>query len=198
MTTKYVDLVSGELVQKSTVSTSAGAGDADKIVSLNGSGILPSSIVNSVTASAGSGDSGKVVALDSSGRIDNTMMPTGVGADTASITASENISAGAFVNVFNNSGTPNVRNADASVGRRAHGFSIAGASTSASCTVYFTGRNTAVSSKTPGATQYLSGATPGASTETAPSTSTWISQQLGEAVTATEIEFVQGRPVTLA
>lgn len=198
MTTKYVDLVSGELVQKTTVSTSAGAGDADKIVSLNASGVLPASIVNSTVSSAGAGDSGKVVALDSSGRIDSTAMPVGVGADTAAITASENIPAGAYVNVFNNSGTPNVRNADASLGRKAHGFSIAGASSSASCTVYLTGRNTAVSSRTPGAIQFLSGSTPGLGTETAPTTSGWISQQLGEAITSTSVEFDMGRPVTLA
>lgn len=195
---KYLSNNAGAITEVVSIQSSAGAGDANKIVSLNASGVLAANIVNSVATSAGAGDAAKVVALDGSGKIDSTMMPVGVGADTASITASETIAAGAFVSVFNNSGTPNVRNADASNGRRCHGFSLLGGASSASVVVYFEGRNTAVSGKTCGATQYLSGATPGASTETAPSTSGHTVQQLGTAITTTTIDFEALQPITLA
>lgn len=193
---KYLKQVSGELLEEVTVETSAGAGDASKIPNLNSSGVLDLTITNGKNSSAGSGDAGKLVALDSSGKIDTTMMPVGVGADTASITASEALSAGDYVNVYNNSGTPNCRKADASNGREAHGFVLSSVSSSASATVYFAGRNTGVTSRTPGAHQYLS--TSGAGSETADTTSGHISQKIGEAVTSTSVEFRPRQPITLA
>lgn len=47
-----------------------------------------------IQSSAGAGDAGKIPALDAAGRLDNSMMPAGIGADTAAITASENLAAG--------------------------------------------------------------------------------------------------------
>ena len=44
-----------------------------------------------VQASAGAGNAGDIVSLDDSGRIDNSMMPVGIGADTAAIPASETL-----------------------------------------------------------------------------------------------------------
>lgn len=221
---KFLTNNGADLDEVSTVGTSAGAGDAgkvphldsngilvdsilnasatssaNKIVKMNGSGVIAPAILNGTQTSAGAGDAAKVVQLDSSGRIDNTMMPVGIGADTKSLTASETIAAGAWVNVWNDSGTAKVRNADASNGRRAHAFSILGAASAASCVIYFEGANTAVSGKTPGATQFLSGTTPGASTETAPSTSGHKIQTLGVATGATEINAeIASRCITVA
>ena len=66
----YLDAVAGVVTQIAANTTSAGAGDSDKLVALNGSG-----------------------------QVDITMMPTGIGPDTATLVAKEAVAAGAFVNV---------------------------------------------------------------------------------------------------
>jgi hypothetical protein len=154
---------------------------------------LDLTITNGKVTSAGAGDSGKLVALDSTGRIDTTAMPVGIGADTATVTATEALAAGDYVNIHSGG----VRKADASNGRRAHGFVLAGVSNGASATVYFEGTNTQVTGRTLGATQYLS-TTPGAGTETAPSTAGQIVQELGVATTSTAVNFEARAPITLA
>ena len=197
---KYLKNSSGVITEDTSVQTSAGAGDAGKIPALNASGVLDSTIVNSVTSSAGSGDSGKLPALDASGKLDSTFMPTGVGADTVNITASEALADGDFVNIWNNAGTANVRKADASAataGKCANGFVLASVSSSGTATVYLKGQNTHVSGQTVGRV-FLSGSTAGAATSTAPSTSGYTVQQIGTAVSATAIEFVPSQPVVLA
>ena len=216
---------SGQITEVASVKTSAGGGDADKLVALNASGvldstiinskttsagagdsgvipalnaigILDSTIVNSKTSSAGAGDSGKLVALDGAGRIDSTMMPVGIGADTATITASEALSAGDFVNVHNSSGA-RVRKADASTsGKEAHGFVLSAVSSSASATVYFEGTNTAITGATPGVA-YLA-TTAGGFAAAAPSGSGNAVQRIGIAVGTTAINFEPHPPVILA
>lgn len=221
-TQTYLKQSGGNLTEGRTVETSAGAGDANKIpntnasgvlddsiinasatssankiVKMNGSGIIAPAVLNGTATSSGSGDAAKVVQLDSNGRIDSTMMPVGIGADTATIQASENLAAGDFVNVHNSGGS-RVRKADASNGREAMGFVLSAVTSGQNATVYFEGQNTQVSSKTPGAIQYLSGSSPGASTETAPTTATHILQRVGYAASATAIVFEAETPITLA
>jgi len=146
--------------------------------------------VEAQQSSAGAGDAGKIVALDSTGRIDSSMMPVGVGADTASIIASENLAAGDFVNVWDNSGTQNVRKADASAaGKEADGFVLSTVTSGNSALVYFEGSNTQLSSLTKGARYYLSAATPGAPTTTPVTGSGNVLQYLGRAISATAIAF---------
>lgn len=186
----------GNITEVNTVQASAGAADADKVPSLDANGRLAASLVNSVQSSAGAGDAAKVVALDSSGKLSSTMMPAGMGADSLDIVTTEVIAAGAFCNIWNSTGTK-VRNADASNGREAHCFTITGGGSGATITCYFETTNTAVTSKTPGATQFLA-ATPGAATETAPSTAGQIVQRLGVATSATTINFEPQPPITLA
>lgn len=219
---KFIKLLSGVLTEESTVGTSAGAGDSGKVPHLNASGVLDSTIINSKTTSAGAGDSGKIPALnasgilddsilnasvtssankivkmDGTGRIDIGVLPVGVGADTATITTSEALAAGDFVNVHNSSG-PKVRKADATAaGKQAHGFVLASFGSGASATVYFEGSNTSVTGKTPGATQFLA-TTAGASTETAPAAAGNINQEIGVATSATSINFSAQRPITIA
>jgi hypothetical protein len=176
--------------------TSAGAGDTGKLAALNASGVLDSTIVNSKTTSAGAGDTGKLVALDAAGRIDSTMMPVGIGADTATITTSEALSAGDLVNIFNSSGAK-VRKADATIaGKEAHGFVLAGFGSATSATVYFEGTNTGVTGLTPGA-QFLS-TTAGTATATAPSGAGNVVQRVGFATSATTLNFQSQPPITLA
>lgn len=194
---KYISNSSGTLTEVASVNSSAGAGDANKIVSLNGSGVLDSTIVNSKTTSAGAGDSGKIPALDGSGKLDTSFMPTGIGADTAAIATSETLAAGDFVNIWNNSGTANVRKADATTsGKEAHGFVLAAFTHPTTATVYFEGSNTAVSGKTPGV-QFLS-TTAGSCTTTAPSGSGNVVQRLGIATSATNINVEFQAPIVLA
>lgn len=195
-TKKFIKNNAGTLTEEAALTTSAGAGDADKIPALNASGVLDPSILNAVASSAGAGDAGKVARLDGAGRLDATMMPVGIGADTASIQASENLAAGDFVNVHN-SGGARVRKADATTaGKEAHGFVLGAVSSGANATVYFEGSNTGVSGQTPG-TVFLA-TTAGGATGTAPSTSGNVVQKLGVAISANAINFERGEPIVLA
>jgi hypothetical protein len=161
----------------------------------NNAGTITEKVSNQ--ASAGAGDAGKIVALDSTGRIDNTMMPVGIGADTQVITASEALAAGDLVNVWNSTGAK-VRKADASVaGKEAHGFVLAAVTSGNPATVYFEGTDTQVTGLTPGV-QYLSAATPGLATVTAPSGTGQVVQRVGFATAATALNFQSMPPVVLA
>lgn len=193
---KFLTNNAGSITEVASNNTSAGAGDANKIVSLNASGVLDSTIVNSKTTSAGAGDSGKIVALDAAGRIDSTMMPVGVGADTASITTSEALAAGDFVNIHNSSGAK-VRKADATTsGKEAHGFVLSAYGSAVAATVYFEGTNTGVTGATAGPV-FLS-TTAGLSTSTAPSGSGNVVQKLGVAISTTAINFEPQQHIVLA
>jgi len=149
-----------------------------------------------VQASAGAGNAGDLVSLDDSGRIDNSMMPVGIGADTSTISASETLAAGDWVNVWNNSGAK-VRKADATTaGKEAHGFVLAAVTSGNPATVYFEGTNTQVSGQTPGPVFLQT--TAGVGGPTVPSASGNVVQQIGVAVSATAVNFERGAPVTLA
>lgn len=150
-----------------------------------------------IQSSAGAGDAGKIPALDAAGRLDNSMMPVGIGADTASITASEALNAGDYVNVWDSTGDFRARKADATTaGKEAHGFVLAGVSQNDSATVYFEGSNTQVSGMTAGRV-YLS-TTPGIGSATAPSGSGNVVQMVGTAVAATTVNFEPQPPIVLA
>lgn len=220
-TKKVIKQVAGVLTEEAALLTSAGAGDADrvpalnaagilddsiinasatvaanKIAKLNGSGILAPAIVNGTVTSAGAGDSAKVVQLDASGKLDSTVMPVGIGADTASITTSEAVASGDWINIWNSTGAK-ARKADATVaGKHAMGFVLVGAASGAAATVYFEGTNTAVTGQTPGdvflqTTAGLGGATP-------PAAAGNVVQPIGFATGATSVNFQAGRPITLA
>lgn len=149
-----------------------------------------------VQASAGAGNAGDLVSLDDSGRIDNSMMPVGIGADTSTISASETLAAGDWVNVWNNSGAK-VRKADATTaGKEAHGFVLAAVTSGNPATVYFEGTNTQVTGQTPGPV-YLQ-TTAGTGGTTIPSASGNVVQQIGVAVSATAVNFERNMPVVLA
>lgn len=194
---KYFTNNGGVLTEVTAPTTSAGAGDSGKIVALNASGVLDATIVNSKTSSAGAGDSGKLPALDGAGKLDNSFMPTGIGADTASITASEALSAGDLVHIWNNASVANVRKADATTsGKEAMGFVLTSVSSGASATVYFEGSNTGKTGMTPGK-QYLS-TTAGGCTTTAPSGSGNIVQVVGFATSATVINIQANTPYALS
>lgn len=147
--------------------------------------------------SAGAGNAGDIPALDSNGRLDQSVMPTGIGADTATVASSENLAAGDLVNIWNDAGTAKVRKADASnVGYEAHGFVLAAVTSPANAVVYFEGTNNQVTGLTPGP-QYLS-ITAGNSSASAPTATGEVVQRVGFATSATSMNFQSGVPVVLA
>lgn len=149
-------------------------------------------------STGGAGDADKIPQLDANGRLTLNMMPSGLGSDTASLVASEDLAAGDFVNVWNDVGTPKIRKADASVaGKEAHGFVLAAVLTAASGTVYFEGVNDQVTGMV-GGVVFLSAAAAGLAVATAPSASGNVVQRLGVAITATSINFEASAPIVLA
>ena len=201
-TKKFIKNNSGTLTEEAALTASAGAADANAIPALNASGFLDDTILNAsaakgankvvkmtvagiidpdvlngANASAGAADAGKMVQLDGSGRLDPTMLPVGVGADTGLITTSEALVAGDLVNIWNSTGAK-VRKADANAaGKEAHGFVLTAFASGAQATVYFEGTNTAVTGLTPGP-QFL-GTTAGKSAAAAATGAGKVVQRVG-------------------
>ncbi|AND75563.1 hypothetical protein [Nostoc phage N1] len=153
-------------------------------------------LFTAIAASSGAGDASKIIMTDASGKIDSTLMPSGLGAATKSVVASEALVAGDFVNIYNNAGTLNVRKADNSNGRPANGFVLSAFASSASATVYLQGENTGRTGLTPG-TVYFLGTAGGAATS-APTASGTIIQQLGYSTGATSINFEYNDAISIA
>lgn len=190
---KIVTRVAGRLRELLPVVTSAGAGDVDKIPALGAAGTLHPSILNAAQTG-----NDKVVMTNSSGQLDPSVMPTGIGADTVTLVASETLAAGDLINVWNDAGTAKARKADATAeGKEAMGFILAGVASGANASVYLEGRITGLTSKTPGARQYLS-TTPGALTETPPSAAGNVVQYVGQAMGATSVNFEPEDAITVA
>ena len=107
------------------------------------------------------------------------------------ILASANIAANAFVNIYDNAGTPNVRPAKAdSTTTPCNGFVVGSAAINTNALVYFTGIVPATVATTGPA--YLSDATAGIYTLTPPSTVGHIAQSLGEAIAGVGVAFNPG------
>jgi hypothetical protein len=153
--------------------------------------------VFATVTSAGAADDGKIVALGTDGRIDSSVMPVGIGAEVKTIQASENLSAGNLVNIWNSAGQFRVRKADATTsGKEANGFVLSAVTSGQNATVYLEGTLTGLGGMLPGR-MYLS-TTPGEATATPPSGSGNVVQYVGEAVSTTEISFESGDGVILA
>lgn len=144
--------------------------------------------IQPVTTSAGGTDSGKMVQLDGSGRLDASFMPVGISAEVSVVPTSESLTAGNFVNIYNNASVATARKADATTsGKPAQGFVLASVTSPASATIYgISTKNTSLSGLTPGTDQWLS-TTPGGSTATAPAASGNLVQELGTAESATSM-----------
>ena len=145
------------------------------------------------SVSTGAGSAGQLLALNGSGQIDVSVLPTGIGPDVQIVTASEALSAGAFVNIYSGG----VRNADGTqTGKDANGFVLAAVAANAQATVYLSGSiNTAVSGMTPGPV-YLSDTAVGQASATYATTAGHVYQRLGTAVSATAIQFSPGPAIT--
>lgn len=113
--------------------------------------------IAALVSSGGSADAGKIVATGPNGRLDESLMPEGLGANITPAIASEAIGAGKFVNFHNSSGVLNIRLADNSNNRPAHGFVKEAVASAAEGQVYpLDTTNSNLSSLTP-ATKYFLG-----------------------------------------
>lgn len=150
-----------------------------------------------IQTSAGAGDSDKIPRTDSTGKIDQSFMPVGIGPDIKSLVASEDLDGGDLVNVWDDAGTEKARKADASAaaaGKRAHGFVLSAATLGNPAVVYFEGVNDQLTGLTRGAQYFLSD-TAGQATTTVQTTSGYTHQDVGVAISATEISFEPTKPV---
>jgi hypothetical protein len=160
---------------------------APKYLTLVG-GII-SRVVAVVVATADS-----IVATGADGKIDISFLPAGVGVDTKTVTTSEALAAGDFVNFHISSGIK-ARKADgSSAGKDADGFVLAAVGSAGSALVYLRGINNQVTGLTPGEDYFLSVTTPGGSQDAAPTANGQVSQRLGKALSATELMFQDGAP----
>lgn len=140
-----------------------------------------------------------IVSTNAAGVIDTSFLPPGVGVEVITLTASEALAAGALVNVYNNSGTPNCRNANATAsGKEAHGYVIASVSSSGTATVYLTGRIPALAASVANAGDIYLSTTAGQATLTPPSTAGNVVQQVGFAYSTTQAQFNPGQVFVLA
>lgn len=140
-----------------------------------------------------------IVATGSDGKLDITLMPTGVAAETTVCTTSENIAAGSFVNLYLNGGVLTARKADATAtGKEAHGFVLATTTSGTNATVYFeSNTNSQMTGLTIGADYWLD-TTAGGVTVTAPTATGNVNQYIGRALSTTSLIFINGDPVEMA
>lgn len=146
-------------------------------------------LVSAIVASGGAADANKIVATNSAGVIDPSMMPPGVEITTVSVVSTDALPARSLINIYNNAGTRNARLADASNGRQAHGFVLAAVAANVAATVYESGTITGFAGLIPGDPAFLSAATAGTPTPTAPTAIGHGIQQIGYNQSATEIFF---------
>ncbi|QTN29594.1 hypothetical protein HZ993_07190 [Rhodoferax sp. AJA081-3] len=115
----------------------------------------------------------------------------------ALIQASQDIFAGALVNIFDDGGFFRVRLADATAsGYEAMGYVLEAALAGTPAVVYFKGSNTAVADMNAGA-QYLT-TEPGVAGLLAPKGSGRVLQRVGFASSSTRLHFQAGTPTTRA
>ena len=144
--------------------------------------------VTALVTSAGAQDAGKIMATNAQGKMDDTLLPAGVGPEVQTAVATEALAANDVVNIYDDTGTLSCRKADASDGtKKAHGFVKASVEMGANATIYTDGFLPGVG-LTKGSLYFLS-ETSGLITSTPPTTAGAIVQAIGAAVSATAIKF---------
>jgi hypothetical protein len=140
-----------------------------------------------IDSSAGVADAGKIIVTDASGQIDATFLPA---SGVISYEASENLDAGDYVNLFDDSGTVRMRKADNSNERSADGYVLSAVTALSTGTFneLHIGQNTSLSGLTLG-TRYFLG-TAGDITATPPTGTGETVQCLGVAVSTTTLQQI--------
>lgn len=163
------------------------SGSGKKVMVLD-SGGLPAEYA-AMESSADTPVQGDLVALGVGAVIDSSLLP-GVGPDSTTAQATEAISAGDLVQVYDVSGTKSVRKADSSAasrGKECNGFAPAAISNGATGTIYLSGVMTGLTGLTPEAKYFLG--TAGAKSTTPDATSGHITQEIGWADGTTKLVF---------
>lgn len=157
-----------------------------KFIKLDANGRQVEEVIESLAQTTGAPDAGVLIRTGSDGKLDPSLMPPGTGADVLTMTASEDLSGGDFVNIHSGG----VRKADASAaGKEADGFVLDAVLSGQPASVYFEGRNTALTGLTVGERYYLSAVTPGAATAVIPTAAGSVVQYLGRASETTSLAF---------
>ena len=152
-----------------------------------------------IASSAGAGDDGKLVALDGTGKISSTMMPTGIGAEQVTITAAGTLSQYNLINIYLDEATVKGRKADGGTNKYpAHAWAIAAITDTETGIVQTNGIITG-SGLTPGAEYFLDD-TAGAYCLVAgiPSGTGKLFQKIGYAISETELVFEPEQDIELA
>jgi hypothetical protein len=169
---------------------------ADKYLKVGSTGNLEE--VEATVQSAGAENAGEIPALDATGKLDDTVMPEGVGAEVVVYPTSEELSANNVVNIFDDTGTIKCRKANATdTTKQADGYVKTSYTEGANATIYTDGYLPGTG-LTVGSKYFLSADTPGAVTTTPPSGTGNIMQQIGKAVSPTAIKFEPLTPIVRA
>lgn len=152
---------------------------------------------SAIVTSSGASNDGDLVALDASGKLDDTVMPEGIGANIIVLPASEALSANNVVNIYDDTGTTKTRKANATDGTKpAHGYVKASVESGSNATVYLDGALPGTG-LTVGSSYFLS-ATGGLVITTPPSSTGNVWQKIGNAVDDDKIEFEPEDPIVRA
>ncbi len=144
-------------------------------------------LVAAITASTGVADADKIIATDANGLIDPSFLPPNLGGCTEVAVAQTALTAGDFVELFDDGGTLTARLADDSLAQPASGFVLDTVTLGSNVTVYLDGENTALTGLTAGETYWLDAA---GAIALAPSiTDNFVVQRMGEALNATTLCF---------
>jgi hypothetical protein len=153
--------------------------------------------VVATAVSSGVIDGDKLVALDETGKLDSSVLPDGIGTEFIEILSSENLVAGNLVNIWNNAGQFKVRKADAAVvGKEASGFVLANVSTGQPAQVQLEGTITGLSGLLPG--RYYLSTAPGEVTSTPPTLAGNVLQYIGDAISPTSLTFERNDAIILS
>lgn len=149
--------------------------------------------------SAGAADAGKITSLDAAGKLDISLLPTGIGANSVVVLASEAIGVGKLINLWSNAGVLSMRLADNSSGREAWGYvNVAVASAAVGTGYRLNTVNANMTALTPGADYWL-GIAGGVITVPLDSVTGAgkLDQYIGKAKSATELVTAEYLPIDL-
>ena len=151
-------------------------------------------LVAAISSSGGIVDKEKIVATNAEGTIDITLLPTGLDTSAENMLAAESISAGDFINIFEDQGTRKVRLADAANLRPAHGFVLTNLALGDSGSIYTAGVNSQLTNLVPGRKYFLN-IVPGAIIPLINLVSGNLVQSLGTAISSTQLRFEFDEPI---
>lgn len=156
-------------------------------------------LVKGISTSAGATDANKLISTDSAGRLPVSMVPNGLEIQSISATASEALADGDLVNFWMDGTDRKMRKADASNGRPAHAF-VEGAAIASGVAgdAFRSGRNSGQTGFNSGAALYLSATTAGKATATAPAfTDGYIIQTVGYGDISGDLIFEFDQPIEI-